>query len=264
LDRDILRNIKLFIMDMDGTIYLGNSIFPFTLGFMSLLGQKNIDYIFFTNNASKSKADYIDKLENMSLHIHEDCILSSGDVTAGFLVGSRPGRSVYVVGTQSLINAFTGYGVKVVDKDPDIVVVSFDTALTYEKLDKACRYIRGGAEFLSTHCDINCPSEDGCVPDSGSICALISASTGKFPRYFGKPYPETVSMIERVTGCERSRMAIIGDRLYTDIKMGNINGITSILVLSGETGSKDLAASDIKPDLVYKDLSYLMKDLRDL
>jgi 4-nitrophenyl phosphatase len=264
LDLTFLGSISLLISDMDGTIYLGNRIFPYTKEFFSLISEKNIDYILFTNNASKSSEDYIRKLDGMSLHVHRNNILTSGDVTAEFLRSERSGKTVYLVGTQSLTDTFNDYGIKIVPNDPDIVVVSFDTTLTYGKLDKACRFIRNGAEFISTHCDLNCPTEDGWMPDSGSICSLITASTGKTPRYFGKPYPETVAMIENITGYDRSQMAIIGDRLYTDIKMGINSGIKTILVLSGETKRSDLAASDIKPDLVYDDLGCFMEDIRKL
>ena len=138
----------------------------------------------------------------------------------------------------------------------DIVITSFDTSLTYEKLNIACRLIRNGAEYLSTHPDYNCPTEDGFIPDSGAIAALVTASTGKTPTYFGKPYKETVEMIGEATGFTRDEMCIFGDRLYTDIALGKNFGVTSVLVLSGETTEADVdsALEKDKPDFVFPSL----------
>ena len=258
-----LNEIRLFILDMDGTIYLGNRLFSYTKGFFDLLAQKGIDYLLFTNNASKNTGDYHFKLKNMSLDIPKKNILTSADVTARFIKTMRKGSSVYILGTPSLREVFENEGIMTVDDDPDIVVVSFDTTLTYEKLQKACTFIRNGAEYISTHCDINCPTEDGFIPDSGAICKAISASVGKEPRFFGKPFPETLEMIKDITGHRLDEMAIIGDRLYTDIKTGILSGILSILVLSGETKKEDLLTSDLKPDLVYADLDALASDLKE-
>ena len=141
-------------------------------------------------------------------------------------------------------------------KTCDIVVTSFDTSLTYEKLDNACRMVRNGAEYLSTHPDFNCPTEDGFIPDSGAIAAFVTASTGKVPTYFGKPYAETVQMIEEATGVAREDMCIFGDRLYTDIALGKKHGVCSVLVLSGETTKADVESADVcdRPDYVFPSL----------
>jgi len=138
----------------------------------------------------------------------------------------------------------------------DIVVTSFDTTLTYEKLDNACRLVRGGAEYLSTHPDFNCPTETGFIPDSGAIAAFVTASTGKTPTYFGKPYRETIEMICEATGFSCEQMCIFGDRLYTDIAVGKRHGVTAVLVLSGETTSEDVenAAEKDRPDYVFPSL----------
>lgn len=259
-----LNRIKLFILDMDGTIYLGSRLFSYTKDFFKTLSIKGLDYLLFTNNASKNTDDYALKLKKMSLDIPKKNILTSADVTAEFIKTKRDKKSVYVVGTPSLIDVFKNKGISVVYDHPDIVVVSFDTTLTYDKLQKACGFIREGAEYISTHCDINCPTEEGFIPDSGAICMAVSASVGKEPRFFGKPFPETLEMIKNITGHSLEEMAIIGDRLYTDIKTGILGGILSILVLSGETKKQDLESSEIKPDLVYQDLGELMTRLQKL
>ena len=162
------------------------------------------------------------------------------------------------MGTPDLEAAFKREGIELSDQ-ADIVVVSFDTTLTYEKLNIACRLIREGAEFLSTHPDFNCPVEGGFIPDSGSICALVTASTGKTPRYFGKPYEEVVRMIEDHTGLNRSEMVVVGDRLYTDIAVGARNGMDSVLVLSGETKKEDLEESSVQPAFVVDNVGCLLR-----
>lgn len=140
------------------------------------------------------------------------------------------------------------------DTDPDVVVVSFDTSLTYEKIERACTFIREGAHFIATHPDLNCPTEDGFIPDCGAMCAMVTASTGVEPRYLGKPFKETVDMIKLITGRGNDEIAFVGDRLYTDIAIGVNNGITSILVLTGETSLADVERSPIKPDFIFDSL----------
>ena len=143
------------------------------------------------------------------------------------------------------------------------MVVSFDKTLTYEKLSNACTFIRNGAEFLSTHPDFNCPVIGGYIPDSGAICAAVTASTGVVPKYFGKPHKETVDMICQITKTEKSRMCIFGDRLYTDIAMGASHGITSTLVLTGEATLQEAenAPKGSKPDFIYPSLLEVDQDI---
>ena len=185
--------------------------------------------------------------------------MTAGDVTIEFLRRHRAGKSVYLVGTDDLLQSFAGSGIPLLEgteDSADIVVTSFDTTLTYEKLNRACRLIRNGAEYLSTHPDFNCPTEDGFIPDSGAIAALVTASTGKVPTYFGKPYRETVEMIAEATETSLSEMCIFGDRLYTDIALGKRHGVTAALVLSGETTCEDVenAAEADRPDFVFESL----------
>jgi len=246
-----IREKKLFILDMDGTFYLGDRIIDGSLDFIQRVADKGKKFVFFTNNASKTSRQYVKKLAGMGCNVNVDNIITSADVTVEFLKKNHDGSRVYLLGTPELKEFFIINGINVVEHDPEIVVVSFDLTMTYEKVAKACKFIRGGALFLATHMDINCPTEDGFIPDCGSICAMITASTGVKPRFFGKPFAETVDMISSITGCITDEMAIIGDRLYTDIAMGVKNGVTSILVLTGETDRRTLEHSEIKPDLVF-------------
>lgn len=253
-----LTDKKLFVLDMDGTFYLGNSIIDGSLEFIEKLREKNRDFMFFTNNASKTSTFYIEKLANMGLTITDRNIKTAGDVTALYLLTYYKGKKIYLVATDMLKEDYISRGMDIVEEEPDVVVVSFDLTLTYEKLSKACTYIREGAEFIATHMDINCPTEDGFIPDCGAICALITASTGKTPRFLGKPFKETVDMIREISGVKEEHMVIIGDRLYTDIATGFNNGVTSVLVLSGETKKGDISQSEIKPDYVFNSLKEMI------
>lgn len=246
---------------MDGTFYLGDKIIEGSLEFISKLRQTGRNFVFFTNNASKSPEYYMAKLARMGCAIERRNILTSGDVTIKFLNGNFPGKKVYLVGTNLLEEGFRNSGICLVSNSPDIVVVSFDLTLTYEKVSKACRFIREGALFLATHMDLNCPTEEGFIPDCGSICAMITASTGVKPRYFGKPFKETIDMISSFTGFCKDDMVIIGDRLYTDIATGFYNKVASVLVLTGETKPSDLHNSEIKPDFIFNDLGEMAKFL---
>ena len=257
MDKKSLAQKKLWILDMDGTVYLGNQLFPETLPFLQRIRENGASYLFFTNNASRAKDTYVSRLNGMGIPAGPKNILTSAETTIAFLKQHRPGKSVYVVGTPDLIRSFEDAGI-CVEEDAPIVVASFDTTLTYDKLEKACRYIREGAEFISTHPDFNCPVEGGFIPDSGAICALITASTGKLPRYFGKPYEDTLQIIEEFSGVAREDMVVVGDRLYTDIALGAKHGVASVLVLSGETTLEDLEGSEVQPSVIVQNVGELL------
>ncbi len=265
-DFSILQNKKLYIFDMDGTIYLGNQVFPYAIRFIKNLRRAGKRVLFFTNNASRSPSVYLEKLTRLGFEPTAKEIMTSGDVTAEFLLRHRVGKTVYLVGTDDLLNNYRERGINLIDgtsASADIVITSFDTSLTYEKLDNACRLLRGGAEYLSTHPDFNCPTETGFIPDSGAIAAFCTAATGKAPTYFGKPYRETVDMICEATGCKKEEMCIFGDRLYTDIAIGRRHGVTAVLVLTGETQMTDVDAAEEKdrPDFIFDSLDSVDKQM---
>ncbi len=253
-DLNILKDIDLFVLDMDGTFYLSDDIIPGSNEFLDTVDEKGKKWIFFTNNSSKDKKLYVEKLARMNRHINEDRIFTSGDITIEYLKNNRPDKSVFILGTPALIESFEKAGIHInqdLNSAADIVVVAFDMTLTYEKLEHACTLIRNGAEYIATHPDINCPVKNGFIPDCGAFTAAINLSTGKSPKVLGKPNFETVEMISKVTGVQPSSLAFVGDRLYTDVACGVKNGAKGILVLSGETTFEDIEGSDIKPDLVF-------------
>ena len=251
-----LYDTKLFVLDMDGTIYLGKNPIDGAIDFCERIVKSGRKLMYFTNNASRNPEDYVKKLNLLGFPCERDMIVTSGDVTIAYLKKYYPGKPVYLVGTPALEESFAKAGIELSDNS-DIVVVSFDLTLTYEKLEKACTLIRNGAKFFSTHPDINCPTEDGYIPDSGAICGAVTLSTGVEPRYFGKPYAETVEMIETISGIDRSHAVMVGDRLYTDIALGKKNGMLSLLVMSGETTEEMVnnASDEEKPDLIYSSVA---------
>ncbi len=259
--RAFLKDIDLFVLDMDGTFYLGDVILEGSLDFLQKVKDSGKHYIFFTNNSSKSPENYINKLAKMNCRIGREQIMTSGDVTIEFLKRNRAGQTVYLVGTPALEESFRGAGIPLVTENPDIVVIGFDTTLTYEKLERACTFIRNGAEFLATHLDINCPTEEGFIPDCGAMCALISLSTAKEPKYLGKPFKETMEMVLAKTGYNKEKVAFVGDRIYTDVATGVKNGAKGILVLSGETKPEDVEKSEVKPDVIFDSIGEMAKYL---
>lgn len=260
---NVLLNKKVFIFDMDGTLYLGNNVFPFAVDFIKRLRKNGKRVIFYTNNASKHKSEYLKKLTRMGFEASIDEIYSSADATLKFLLEYRKGKSVYVLGTQSLAEYLSQNGICVKNENADIMLASFDTTLTYEKLTVACDLVRYGAEFLSTHPDMNCPTETGYIPDCGAICAAITAATGVKPVFFGKPYSYSATLIREICGCEFEEMCVFGDRLYTDVALGKQNGMTATLVLSGEATLDDAEKLPEyeRPDFVYPSLKEVDKDM---
>jgi len=259
MDFSILKQKKIFILDMDGTFYLGDQILEGSLDFIKHIREKGMDFFFFTNNSSKSPEVYVEKLARMGLRVTKDKIITSGMVTIDYIKKRFKNPRIYLVGTKPLEEDFEQNGIKLVETEPQAVVIGFDTTLTYDKIMKACHFIRQGVPFIATHPDLNCPTENGSVPDCGAMCAMITASTGVRPIYLGKPYPETIQYIMDTLKCKKEDMVFVGDRLNTDIAIGVKNGVTTILVLTGEATLADVEKSEIKPDFIVERLAELIK-----
>lgn len=258
-----LSSVECFLLDMDGTFYLGDKLLPGALEFIQLLKRQGRDFLFLTNNSSKSRVEYVAKLAGFGLELPEEKIFTSGEATARFLAADSPGARIFLVGTPPLEREFKSHGFKLVQKNPNYAVLGFDTTLTYEKLWKLCDFVRDGIRYVATHPDINCPTETGFMPDIGAMIELIAASAGRRPDVIiGKPYPPMIEALERKTGLPRKAIAMVGDRLYTDIALGK-TGLNTVLVLSGETSRKDLVDSEFRPDWIVRDLSELVKILSD-
>lgn len=253
--KQALNSIKVFALDMDGTIYLGEELFPFTKRFLERVEETGRKSVYLTNNSSKSAEAYMEKLTRMGIDVDARQLITSGHATVSLLKQSYPGKRVFLLGNPALREEFEALGVAVTDGEPELVVTAFDTNLTYERLCRVCDLVRSGLPYLATHPDYNCPTEHGFVPDIGATHAYIHASTGRWPdAVAGKPYRPIVDEVLNRTGLAAHEIAMVGDRLYTDIRTGKDHGLLSILVMSGETNAAMLEQSDVKPDLVFDSL----------
>lgn len=258
-----LAALRCFLLDMDGTIYLGGNPIDGAVDFVRYLAESGRKRLFFTNNCSVDAGQYEQKLAGMGIPAAREEILTSGEATVRYLVTETPYKRVFAVGTPSFEAELTAGGLELVDQEPDVVVLAFDRTLTYAKLEKACMFLRDGVPYLATNPDKVCPTETGYIPDCGSMAALLFESTGRMPKYIGKPNPEMVAMGLRKLGGTTEETAMVGDRLYTDMQMAYDSGITSILVLSGETKDADLRETVRQPDFVFASVKALHAALRE-
>lgn len=251
-----IQDVRCFLLDMDGTFYLGEKIIPGSLEFIRRVEETGRDFLFLTNNSSHNAAFYVQRLKRMGLTIGREKVLTSGEATAAVVKEMYPGKRAFVLGNEFLIEEMREAGVPVDMQNPEIVVVGYDTTLDYRKMTAVCDFVRAGLPYIATHPDFNCPTETGFAPDIGAIMAFIEASTGRrADRVVGKPHTGIVQAALRRTGLSAGQMAMVGDRLYTDIETGLKSGMLSILVLSGETTPQMLAEYPNKPDLVFDRLA---------
>lgn len=254
-DRDekgILKEIACFALDMDGTIYLGEQWIAGATDFLKAVERAGKKYVFLTNNSSKNPEAYIQKLGRMGLEIGPEQIVTSGMATIDYLQQNYPGRRVYLLGNELLREEFAQAGILLDDESPEVVVVGFDTSLTYEKMCRVCDLVREGLPYLSTHPDFNCPTESGFIPDAGAIHAFIHASAFRYPDVvIGKPNGMIMDYLSRRAGALKEETAMVGDRLYTDVAAGVNNGYRGILVLSGEARREDIEKDGVIPHLIF-------------
>ena len=247
-----LQDVKCFLLDMDGTFYLGGKLIEGSLEFIDRVLATGRDFLFLTNNSSHNANFYVEKLVRMGLPVDRRKVLTSGEATADKLNELYPGKRAFVLGNEYLVEELREAGVPVDQENPEIVVAGYDTTLDYKKMTAVCDFVRAGLPYIATHPDFNCPTETGFAPDLGAIMAFIEASAFRRPDLIvGKPNPGIVEAALKRTGLRVNELAMVGDRLYTDIETGRRSGMLSILVMSGETTEEMLAASEIKPDLKF-------------
>lgn len=252
---DPLAPVRCFLLDMDGTFYLDDRLLEGALRFIDVLRAQGKDFVFLTNNSSKNGRFYVEKMRRLGLEIPGSKIFTSGEATALYLKSRFPPVKLYVVGTPFLEEEFRAHGFPLVEDDPDVLVLGFDTTLTYQKLWKLCDFVRAGLPYIATHPDFNCPTGSGFMPDIGAMIAFVKAATGREPdTVVGKPNRTIVDQLARKLGLSTHQLAMIGDRLYTDIALGQTAGIPTVLVLSGETRLADLEGSPFKPDCIFQHL----------
>ena len=265
-DYTALHNCELFLFDMDGTLYLGDEVYDGAIALMEDLPRLGKKYIYLTNNSSRAGTDYITRLRRLGFPCEAENVFTSGMATGQYLNQRHPGAKVYLAGTKAFYRELLSYGIDLVNdenghtdlEDVDVVVQGFDTELVYEKLDRAVHYLRRGAAFIAANPDWVCPMPRGEVlPDCGSICALLTASSGREPTFIGKPNRNMIDVISAMTGIPNEKICAVGDRLYTDIAVAQNAGSVSVLVMSGETDEAILAAAERKPDYVLPSVKEL-------
>lgn len=260
--RERLSGVRCFLLDMDGTFYLGDRLIEGSLDFLAALERTGRTARFLTNNSSKSASVYADKLARMGVAERYRDVISSGHAAAHYCLSHFPGQRCYLLGNPMLREEMLAMGLNLVEEDADYVLVAFDTTLDYAKMCRVCDYIREGKPYIATHPDYNCPTETGFIPDMGAIMAFIEASTGrKADVILGKPHRGIVDEALARTGYRLDEMAMVGDRLYTDVATGVNHGMLGILVLSGEATMEDVRASDVKPDLIFGKLADMIEYL---
>ena len=260
---DKLKSVELFLFDMDGTLYLGDEVYPGAIELMESMPALGKKYIYLTNNSSRAGEDYIHRLHKLGFPCERENVFTSGMATGMYLNQHHKGAKVYLVGTAAFRRELISYGIDLVEENADVVVVGFDTELVYEKLNKACHFLRRGAAFIAANPDWVCPMpNDEVLPDCGSICALLTASSGKEPNYIGKPNRNMIDVISAMTGVPNEKICAVGDRLYTDIAVAQNAGSVSVLVLSGETDMAMVEAAERKPDYILPSVKELMDILK--
>ena len=254
----MLENIKYFIIDMDGTFYLGDKMIPGASDFTDCLKAKGKDFFFFTNNSSHDAEECLTKLKKIGYPVPDNKVIISSHVAIDFIKRHREGKRIYLLANENFTRDCVKAGLNLVNENPDIVLLGFDTTLTYEKINKAANYIANGAEYIATHPDKNCPLAEGFMTDTGSMIEMFYASAGKYPDIIvGKPYGYTVDYVTHMLSCSRDEICFVGDRLETDIAIGMKNGTASVLVYSGVTTPEMYEKSDIKATVAVNDLKAL-------
>jgi NagD protein len=256
-----VKQIKHVALDMDGTIYKGSTLFPYTADFLTRLKDLGIGYSLLTNNPSKSVADYLKHLETMGLSISANELYTSAQATIHYLKSHHPAaKRLFILGTPSMTGEFEKEGfVSTADDpsdEPDSVVVGFDMTLTYQRLCRAAWWIKCGKPYIATNPDLICPTDQSNVlVDCGSICAVLEKSTGRKPDVtMGKPQPAMLEGILQSNGLFPYEVAMVGDRIYTDMLMAHNTGAFGVLVLSGEATLSDARQANPQSDITLQSI----------
>lgn len=260
-----MSEIRAIISDMDGVLWAGNTALPGLSAFFDWLRAREIPYMLATNNSSKTRADYVAKLAKLGVHdVPEDRIVTSGTATASYLLTHYPTNTpIHVFGSDSLRYVVRQAGYRLTDDgDARVVVAGLDWELTYDKLRRATKLIRAGADFIGTNPDTTYPTPDGPVPGTGSLIAALRAASGREPIIIGKPYPPMYEAALRALDVPAENTLMIGDRLDTDISGAVALGLQTALMLTGISTRADLNLNGVvQPDAIYDDLPDLLQAL---
>lgn len=262
-----LKKKKLFLFDMDGTIYNENVLFDGTLDLLNTIIKNKGHYVFITNNSSKSLKDYIDKINKLGIEADENSFFTSTQASILQIKENFKDVKVYCQGTKSFIKELIDSGISVTEeitKDIGLILIGFDTELTSEKLRKTCQLLTRDIPYWATNCDLRCPVNFGYIPDCGSICGMLKNCTGREPKYIGKPEPTMVQLAMKKFNVTQKETVVIGDRLYTDIASGNNAGVDTICVLTGEASLRSIENSVIKPTYIFESVKEIWKHIKKI
>ena len=261
-----LADKRLFLLDMDGTLYLDDRLFDKVPEFLSHVRRIGGRYLFLTNNSSRGVEGYMEKLSRMGIPTAPEDYLTSVDAAIDHLRRFHAGKKCYVFGTRAFYGQLQTAGIPVTDRpedDVDILLCGFDRELTFRKLEDACILLNRGVTWLAATPDWVCPTWYGSVPDCGSVCRMLTTATGREPLFLGKPQPTMAELALRRTGFSPEQAVMIGDRLYTDVACGINAGIDSIFVLSGEGTEADIAQYGSHPTWIFSDIAALYRQLEE-
>ena len=267
-DANKLIEKKLFLLDMDGTIYNDETIFDGTLDFLDYVKSIGGRYIFITNNSSKSIDDYLKKVHRMGIEATADDFYTSTDATIKYLKDNFKDPLIFASGTKSFIEGLKKANLRItteVDNNADVILMGYDTELNYQKLINLCIMLKNkNAPYIATNPDLVCPVNFGFVPDCGSVAIMLKNATGRTPTYIGKPEPTMINLVCESLGYSKEDTVVIGDRLYTDIASGNNAHVDTICMLSGEATLEDLENDKTNiPTYIYKDIRTLVNQLKN-
>ncbi|MBR3705911.1 MAG: HAD-IIA family hydrolase [Firmicutes bacterium] len=264
-----LKSKKLFLLDMDGTLYLDDELFPGAAEFLALVKARGSRYLFLTNNSSKGVKSYVEKMDRLGIRTAEDDFLTSVDALIVYLNlnygDCAGGKKIYIMGTSSFKDQMADAGFNITDRLEDdiaMLIIGFDRELTFGKLEDACILLGRGVEYLATNPDWVCPTSYGFVPDCGSFAWMLEKATGRRPKFIGKPEPDMALLALKKFGCRAEDAMLIGDRLYIDIACGNNAGVDTAFVLSGEGTLADLESSETKPTYVFDNIEKILQEIK--
>ncbi|WP_281270267.1 TIGR01457 family HAD-type hydrolase [Oceanobacillus arenosus] len=238
---------KGYLIDLDGTMYRGTEPIEAAAEFVRTLSEKNIPYLFVTNNSSKTSKDVSEKLNEMGIICTPDKVVTTSLATANFIKSKNKNARCYVIGEEGIFSALQESGFTIVDEDPDYVVIGIDRDISYEKYAKAVLAVRNGATFISTNSDVAIPMERGLLPGNGALTSVITVSTGVAPIFIGKP--ESIIMEEALSilGLSKEETLMVGDNYNTDISAGINAGMDTLMVFTGVTPFEELSNLEVQP-----------------
>ncbi|MGG0184700.1 TIGR01457 family HAD-type hydrolase [Bacillus rhizoplanae] len=246
---------KGYLIDLDGTMYRGEERIEEASDFVKALQERNLPYLFVTNNSTRKPEQVADKLVQFDIPASAEQVFTTSMATANFIYERKQNASVYMIGEEGLRDALVEKGFTLVDSNPDFVVVGLDREVTYEKLAKACLAVRNGATFISTNGDIAIPTERGLLPGNGSLTSVVTVSTTVNPIFIGKPESIIMEQALKVLGTTKEETLMVGDNYDTDILAGMNAGMDTLLVHTGVTSVEKLTEYDVQPTHVVHSLT---------